>query len=156
MSEETTDTAPAGETTTPAFEAITSQEALDKIVGTRLARERSKFADYDELKSKAAEFDKAEETTKSEIQKAIERAEAAEKRLQEQSAESERLRVIAKHGIPAEFHDLIVGSGEQLEQVAEKVAALISKPSGPIVRTEGKQPTGSAAPNDWLREQFRK
>ena len=48
---ETTDTADAGEQSTgqavsdSTFEPITSQEGLDKIVQTRLARERSKFSD---------------------------------------------------------------------------------------------------------------
>ena len=37
------------------FEAITSQEQLDKILSKRLERERAKYADYEELKQKAAE-----------------------------------------------------------------------------------------------------
>lgn len=36
------------------FDPITSQEDLDKIVGARLAREREKYADYDDLKAAAA------------------------------------------------------------------------------------------------------
>lgn len=46
------------------FEPITSQEQLDGILKGRLARERekatAKFADYDELKAKAAKFDEAD------------------------------------------------------------------------------------------------
>ena len=46
------------------FEPITSQEQLDGILKGRLAREReqaaAKYADYDELKAKAAKFDEAE------------------------------------------------------------------------------------------------
>ena len=37
------------------FEAITSQEQLDKILSKRLERERAKYSDYEELKQKAAE-----------------------------------------------------------------------------------------------------
>ena len=37
------------------FEAITSQEQLDKVLSKRLERERAKYADYEELKQKAAE-----------------------------------------------------------------------------------------------------
>lgn len=54
------------------FEAITSEEQLDKLLGDRLARERAKFADYNDLKAKAAQFDQASEAAKSDLQKATE------------------------------------------------------------------------------------
>lgn len=56
---------PEGTYTPPA-----SQADLDRIVEQRLARERSKFADYDDLKGKAAKFDELDAATKSELQKA--------------------------------------------------------------------------------------
>lgn len=59
----------AGAPETQEFKAIGSQEELDRIVGQRLARERTKFADYDELKAKAAKLDEAEAANKSELQK---------------------------------------------------------------------------------------
>lgn len=58
----------------PAFEPITSQEDLDKRIGPRLQREREKFSDYDDLKRKAAEFDAAQEASKTEHEKAVEAA----------------------------------------------------------------------------------
>lgn len=62
------------------FQPITSQEEFDKALSKRLDRERSKFADYDDLKQKASEYDQLQESQKSELQKERERAEAAEKR----------------------------------------------------------------------------
>ncbi|MDF1596956.1 MAG: hypothetical protein P1T08_12830 [Acidimicrobiia bacterium] len=56
-----------------------TQEDLDRVVADRLRRERSKYADYDDLKAKASEFDKAQEEQKTELEKATERAAAAEK-----------------------------------------------------------------------------
>lgn len=58
----------------PKFEPITSQEDLDRKLGQRLAREREKFADYDDLKKKAADFDKLQEASKTEAEKAVEAA----------------------------------------------------------------------------------
>lgn len=49
-----------------------TQAEMDAIIGDRLARERQKYSDYDSLKEKAAEFDKAEEESKTELQKALE------------------------------------------------------------------------------------
>lgn len=51
------------------FTPITSQEDLDRKLGERLARERSKYADYDDLKAKAAKFDEADAASKTELQK---------------------------------------------------------------------------------------
>lgn len=56
------------------FEPITSQEDLDKRLGERLARERAKYGDYDDLKKKAAAHDKALEDAKSDADKAIDAA----------------------------------------------------------------------------------
>jgi hypothetical protein len=61
------------------FQAITSQEELDRIVGRRLNKERARFADYDQLKDKAKKYDELDEQNKSELEKAQARAEAAEK-----------------------------------------------------------------------------
>ncbi|MFT0822890.1 hypothetical protein VYS16_12435, partial [Streptococcus agalactiae] len=42
------------------FKSITSQEELDAIVKARVAREREKFSDYEELKKKVADFETKE------------------------------------------------------------------------------------------------
>lgn len=60
----------------PAFAAITTQADLDRIIGGRIAREREKFADYEAIKAKAAEHDKAVEAAKTEAQKAVDAARA--------------------------------------------------------------------------------
>lgn len=79
--------AQGGETSaTDGFQPITSQADLDRLLGERLARERQKFADYDDLKKKASELDKIEDANKTEIQKvqdelAKAQAEAADLRL---------------------------------------------------------------------------
>lgn len=56
-----------------------SQAELDRIVQDRLARERSKYEGFDELKTKAEEYDKYQEAQRSELEKAQTRAEKAEK-----------------------------------------------------------------------------
>lgn len=62
------------------FKAITSQADLDKVLGDRLARERAKYADYDDIKAKAAKVDEAAEASKTEAQKLADRIQAAEDR----------------------------------------------------------------------------
>ena len=54
------DTADAGDTTnaegeqaSSGFQAITSQEELDRIVGKRVIQERKRYHDYDDVKARA-------------------------------------------------------------------------------------------------------
>lgn len=68
-----------------------------------------------------------EEASKSELQKAIDRAAAAEAALASAQAESLRLTVAARHGISGDNLDLLVGSTEdELEVKAKKIASLIT------------------------------
>ena len=55
------------------FKPITSQEELNKLIGARIAKVESRFADYEDIKAKAAKVDEAEEAAKTELQKAQER-----------------------------------------------------------------------------------
>jgi hypothetical protein len=50
-------------------EPTLTQEELDAIVKKRIARERAKYSDYDELKTKAKELDDLREAKKSETEK---------------------------------------------------------------------------------------
>ena len=88
------------------FTAITSQEQLNKILGDRLARERAKYADYSELQEKAAKYDAAEEAAKTELEKALSRAEKAETLVKEyetrQQVAAWKQQVAKETGVPAE------------------------------------------------------
>ena len=47
------------------FTAITTQEELDTIVKARLAREKEKYADYDQLKTRVSDLEKENGALKS-------------------------------------------------------------------------------------------
>lgn len=55
------------------FEPITTQEQFDQAIKARIERAQAKaaerFADYDELKAKAEEYDRAREASKTELQR---------------------------------------------------------------------------------------
>lgn len=105
----------------PAFDPITSQEDFDKRLASRLTRERAKFSDYDALKAKADQLDKIEAANKTELQKAVERAEAAEKRASVAEFESLRAAVASDKGVPAS--SLAGSTREELEAAAEELLA---------------------------------
>jgi hypothetical protein len=95
-----------------------TQAELDRILDERVKRERSKYADYDELKAKAAKFDELEAGNKTEIQKAADRAAAAERERDEAKAASLRLEIAAEKGVKARY--LSGATREELEASADE------------------------------------
>ena len=113
-----------------AFTPITTQEDLDKVIGARLARERDKYADYDDLKAAASKLA------------------AAEARLAQIDAQAalDKIRndVAQEAGVPA---DLLRGSTkDELTAHASALAeALKARPSVPVIPTQGATPSVSDA-----------
>jgi hypothetical protein len=142
-------TSTAGDNFTP----ITSQQELDQALKTRLERERAKFKDYNDLKAKAAEFDKVAEAQKSDLQRQVERAEAAEKEAAElrsaREIEGWKAQVSKKTGVPA---NVLRGSTlDELEDHAASLKSLLPEPRPGRVPSEGRTvTTGSGDPAQQL------
>lgn len=64
------------------------QAEVDRIIAERLARQKAQYADYDELKAKAAKWAEVEESQKSEAQKTQERMAQLERERDEALARS--------------------------------------------------------------------
>lgn len=125
------------------FAAITSQEDFDKAIQARIARERAKFADYEQVKAEAAELAKIRESQKSEAEKAQERLEAAERRAAELELKATRAEVAAAKGVPA---GLLTGSTQdELEASADALIAFRGQQAsqGLKVPGEGRSSGGS-------------
>lgn len=128
-----------------------TQSELDAIVRDRLRRERDKYADYADLQTKAKAYDEAQEAAKSELQKAVERAERAEAELTTMKQEQERsalvARLAAEKGVSAEMLARMAGDvAENAEWLAAHEAAKSKYPSvtdrGEV---QGAADTGSAS-----------
>lgn len=112
------------------FTPITTQEDLDKVIGARLARERDKYADYDDLKAAASKLADAE---------------ARLAQIDAQAALDKIRNDVAKEaGVPA---DLLRGSTkDELAAHASALAeALKARPSVPVIPTQGATPSVSEA-----------
>lgn len=144
MAEETAPTTGTEETNSQhhenAFTPITSQEEFDKAIQARIARERAKYQDYDQLKADAAELAKIRESQKTEAEKAAEALAAAEKRAAELELKAARAEVAAAKGVPA---DLLTGSTQaELEASADALIQFRGEqqPKGLHIPNEGRQP----------------
>lgn len=150
---DTNATVPTQETNAETQARTFTQEEVNAIVGKRLAEEKGKFADYEDLKAKASKFDEMEEANKSELQKATERASALEAELNGlKKAEEVRVmrEAIAKEtGIPS---NLLTGSTEEeCKAQAEAIKAFATPNGYPKVQDGGEIPklTGGNAKADF-------
>ena len=145
--------------TQSAQEKTFTQADVDRIVTKRL----SAFADYDELKAKAEKFDEVEEANKSELQKAIDKANKLQSELETLTKQNEirqvRDEVSQTTGVPA---SLLTGSTKdeceaQAKAIAEYKAQ--SAPSAYPAVKDGGDPQLNAKKStrdqfaDWLNAQ---
>ncbi|RHG86743.1 DUF4355 domain-containing protein [Bifidobacterium pseudocatenulatum] len=133
----------SGEGNEPEPKSFT-QEQVDQIVEKRLAKERGKYKDYDELKSKAMRLDEMENAGKSELDKLKESNAALRKQIDDAAAEKQHAEWVSEvakdKGVPAEL--LRGGTKEELEAHADLLQAALhpaSKP--PQVRNQTGSPS---------------
>lgn len=135
------------------WKAPASQDELNKIIEVRLARERSKFSDYEDVKAKAAEFDKAQEASKTEVQKAAERAEKAEKQLAAVQSEANRNAVALAKGLtPTQAKRLVGITREELEADADELLKDLKADASNPPRAPHQKTSQSDPKDDPMRE----
>lgn len=129
---------------TEAIDEQDSTDAPDVEDGKTYSAEYVKKLRAENAKGRIAarKLAEVEEQSKSELQKAIERAEAAEKSLTSTQVETLRLKVATKHGIAGDNLDLLHGSDEEsLEANAAKLATLIEGTKPKHVPRQGDAPS---------------
>lgn len=138
-----------------------TQSELNAIISDRLKRESEKYADYETLKEKASRFDEIEEASKTELQKANERAAKLETELSQLRKNEEirtiREKVATEHGIPASLL-----SGDSKETCTEQAKALLEFKSAatyPTVKDGGEIQNNLKRSTrdefaDWANENF--
>lgn len=129
------------------FKAITSQEELDSIVKARVAREREKYSDYEELKTKVAEFETKEATYQSTIEELkTEKAtlsgqlDSVNGELTKTKLQSAKQRIATEFGLPLDLADRLQGEDEEgFKLDAERLASYI-KPAQPLPPAKSNEP----------------
>lgn len=133
---------PSGET--PAadeFKAITSQDDLNRVIADRISRERAKFADYEDVKTKAARLDEIEAANQTEAEKAAARVADLEKQLGEMQAATTRLRIANEHGITDAEDIALFLTGTDEETLTKQAKRLAD-------RTADRKQHSNRAPNE--------
>lgn len=117
------------------FEPITSQEDFEKRIGSRLARESKKYADYAELKAKASKLDELEAASAEANKSWEQKYRDLESKLADKELAILKVEVAAAKGVPP--NRLNGSTREELEADAEELAALIAKESKPKLPPTG-------------------
>jgi len=129
------------------FKPITTQEEFDAAIKGRLSREKEKYGDYDQLKSRVAELEEENVGLKSTIEATNQSKADADKQLedlQNQIAGYEtanlRTRVALQHGLPYDLADRLQGNDEEsFKADAERLAGYIKK-SQPVAPIRDSEP----------------
>ena len=147
------------------FTSITTQEELDAIVKARLAREKEKYADYDQLKTRVSDLEKENGVLKSAAEASKNSAADYDKQiadLKKQVASYEtaslRTRIALQNGLPYDLADRLVGDNEEaLKADAERLAGFM-KPVEPAAPPKSNEPNvGNANDKDAaLKEMLQK
>lgn len=136
-----------------------TQAELNAIVEDRLKRDRAKYSDYEELKTKAAEYDKQSEASKTELQKATEKAAKLQAELDKLNKGNEiraaREKVAKETNVPAE---LLTGETEEICKEQAKAILNFAKQTGyPAVRDAGESnSSGKITTRDQFADWFNK
>lgn len=120
-----------------------SQDEFNRIITERLNRERSKFADYSDLKSKAQQFDQLSEAQKTEAQRQADALKATETRASAAEAELARAKAALKYKLADEDLDLL-GSGtpEEIDARAKRLSERLA-PKAPDFDGGSRKSAGS-------------
>lgn len=157
MDQESTETTEPTTTETAAPEETPQQgETFDAAYVKKLREEAAKWrTQAREYGDKAKKLDQIEEQSKSELQKAVERAEKAEAEAQAVKVERLRLEVAAEKGVPA---GLLVGTtAEELAASADALVEFRGKQEKPAEADFGAGARGakdSGAPVQYTRAQM--
>jgi hypothetical protein len=143
----------------PAEDAVTNdaqeaakapeEEPLGEAGLSALRSERAARKEADaKLKAAEARLKSIEDSGKSELEKATERAQALEAEITSLKLDSARKAAIAQFNLSEDAAEFLNGDDEDsILASAEKLAGIFpNRPRGPVVSTEGKQP--SEAPLD--------
>lgn len=129
------------------FKPIETQEELDHIIKERIRREREKFSDYEDLKTRVSELETENNGLKTTIGDFNQSKEDTEKMIADLQAQvtgfessALRTRIALKNGLPFDFADRLQGIDEEsLNADAERLAGFI-RTSAPIAPMKNLEP----------------
>lgn len=132
-----------------------TQAEMDSIIEGRLARERQKYADYEDLREKASKYDEYQEQSKTELQKEKEKSDALQEKLtaleKEGTVRQVREKVAKDTSVPAE---LLTGEDEETCKKQAEAILKFAKPKNYPGTKENHRKTANSQEKDASMREF--
>lgn len=121
---------------------LLTQADVDKVVETRLERQKKQFADYDDLKEKAGKVDTVAKEFEEKLKAAGTEKSELEKQLGAAKLETEKVKVIHEFKLSDDLAEFVTGdTADDLRAKAEKLSKGIG--GGKVVIKKDGKPGGN-------------
>ena len=118
------------------FKVINTQEEFDAAISARLERERSKYADYEDLKAQVG-------TLTTERDTALQQLADRDAKIAKYETDSVKTRIAREKGIPAEMAHRLTGETEEdIAKDADILAQIFQAAKGTAPLFDNSQPVG--------------
>lgn len=119
-------------------ENLLPQTEVDKVVETRLERQKKQFADYDDLKEKAGKVDTISKEFEDKLKAKDTSIESITKELSGAKLETEKVKIVGEFKLSNDLAEFVTGeTADEMRQRAEKLAKGIT-PAKVVVNKDGK------------------
>jgi hypothetical protein len=123
----------------PVEDNLLTQADVDRLVETRLERQRKQFADYDDLKDKASKVDSVAKEYEDKLKAAGEATSAVQAELNKAKLETVKVKTIHEFKLSDELAEFVNGEDEaSIRQQAEKLAKGVT--GSPVVIDKTPKP----------------
>lgn len=122
-------------------DTLLPQADVDKVVETRLERQKKQYADYDTLKEKAGKVDSISKEWETKLKEAGDKHTALEGELGKAKLETEKVKVIHEFKLSDELSEFVTGdTADELRQRAEKLSKGIGTSGGKVIIKKDPKP----------------
>lgn len=120
-------------------DTLLPQSEVDKVVESRLERQKKQFADYDDLKEKAGKVDSIAKEWETKLNEEVTKRSTLEGELGKAKLETEKVKVIHEFKLSDELSEFVTGdTADELRQRAEKLSKGIGTGGKVIIKKDGK------------------
>lgn len=120
-------------------DTLHTQADIDKVVESRLERQKKQFADYDDLKEKAGKVDSISKEWETKLKEAGDKATTLEGELGKAKLETEKVKVIHEFKLSDELSEFVTGdTADELRERAEKLSKGIGTGGKVVIKKDPK------------------
>ena len=120
-------------------DTLLAQADVDKVVETRLERQKKQYADYDTLKEKAAKVDTIAKDYEDKLKAAGTEKSELEGKLKSAQLETDKVKIIHEFKLPDDAAEFLTGeTADEIRERAEKLSKLPG--SGKVVIKKDPKP----------------